>query len=150
MQAGKRRLKIEKLIEKKYGSKGNKHPACLDILGKICSDIYFEYYNDSKEDTHEAKKNEALAGMFKSCTVTDTDEWAEFYKKNGYVTINSPLLGELIVIARNKSIKEKNKTKLKDIVVYLEEELTVLKDLDREQLIQLHEGKRIFEGELQP
>lgn len=146
MKTSKRRERIEKLLEKKFGDRVISHPEILSGLGKIAESVYFEFYNTSRAEGHDAKKSEAIMETFKKLSISKDDNWPAFYKKNGYIKIFSPLFNQIIAVARDKVVK--NKIKKLGVVIYLEEELKFLKGLEREQLLQIHMGKEIYEGEL--
>ena len=70
------------------------------------------------------------------------DEAARLYRERGWVQIWSTYLNEPIYLVRHKSVKVPDPS----IPKYTQVEIEALKGLNLEELMTLHEAKRIFEG----
>lgn len=139
-------------------------PLILLTLGDKTREVYKGFIDDAKGDTIADRQRDALDKTFKALDIIQVERWREQYKKQGYIMLYSPHLGEPFYLARDSHAfdilskkenslhqwKDKLGVKLaykKDLAVYMESELPRLKGLDKEMLYWLHQGKK-FGGKI--
>ena len=120
-------------------------PLILLTLGDETREVYKKFIPDAKGDTIADRQRDALNKTFKELDIIQVERWREQYKKQGYIMLHSPFLGEPFYLARDSHAFDA--VKKQDLAVYMESDLPRLKGLDKEMLYWLHQGKK-FGGKI--